>query len=110
MTATNDTRHDDLPIACTLTDASELARRGDEAADRFRASETRELSDGYEFRFAGTAAQVDWLLAFVRAERECCRFFHFELAFEPDLGPVTLRLRGPEGVKAFVERAFVIAG
>jgi len=37
------------------------------------------------------------------AERDCCPFFTFELAFAPDHGPVWLRLRGPEGAKAVVE-------
>jgi hypothetical protein len=32
----------------------------------------------------------------------CCPFFTFELTFEPDSGPIWLRVRGQEGVKEFI--------
>ncbi len=41
-------------------------------------------------------------MEFITAERECCPFFRFELIVEPDDGPVWLRLRGSDEVKAFV--------
>jgi hypothetical protein len=40
------------------------------------------------------------LTAFIVAERACCPFFTFELAFGP--GGILLRVRGPEGTKQFV--------
>jgi predicted ester cyclase len=42
------------------------------------------------------------VLEFVAAEKQCCPFFTFELAFEPDDGPLWLRLRGSAEIKAFV--------
>jgi len=60
---------------------------------------TRELVDGYAFRFPGDAEWVARLAEFVAFERACCQFFTFELTFAPELGPVWLSLRGGEGVK-----------
>ena len=93
----------DLPIACALPD-EELARRGEElSTDLFSACEqVSELPDGYAFRFPGERAWADKLLAFISSERECCPFFTFELLFEPDGGPISLRMRGPEGTKEFI--------
>ena len=36
------------------------------------------------------------------AERECCPFLAFELAAEPNKGPVILRVIGPNGAKEFL--------
>jgi hypothetical protein len=63
------------------------------------ATQVRELSDGYAFRFPGGDDWAARLLDYIVFERRCCRFFAFELAFEPDQGAIWLRVRGPEGVK-----------
>ena len=44
--------------------------------------------------------------AFVAAERRCCPFLTFEIAFEPHGGPVWLRLRGSPRIKQFVAETF----
>ena len=62
-----------------------------------------ELEDGYVFEFPGSAEWAEKLVDFVNFERVCCPFFAFDLAFEPDEGPIQLRVRGSEGVKEFVE-------
>ena len=94
----------DLPIACSLPQA-EQAERGELIAGEIFAAADRveELPDGYAFRFAATGDRIDRLARFIAAERRCCPFFTFELTFEPAEGPVWLRLRGPEGVKEFIE-------
>ena len=94
----------DLPIACSLPQA-EQAERGELIAGEIfaGADQVDELPDGYAFRFAATEDRIAGLLRFIAAERRCCPFFTFELAFAPDHGPVWLRLRGPEGAKAVVE-------
>lgn len=93
-----------IPIACTPTDA-ELARRGEElAASLFTAVEAiDELVDGYAFRFPADSAWLPRLTEFVGAERQCCPFLRFEVICEPGPGPLWLRLRGAEEVKAFIE-------
>lgn len=95
------------PVACGL-DADDLAARSAALREElFRhAEERQEAPDGVRFRFPGTDAFRDKLLAFVVEERTCCAFFRIELAFEPGLGPIWLTLSGPEGVKAFVQERF----
>ena len=99
MTDTQET----LPIACTLGER-ELALRRAEIADTLVSGrqETRELPDGYALRFPGDEMWAARLLAFITGERTCCPFFTFELTFEPQLGPIWLHVRGPEGTKEVV--------
>ncbi|MCA1716569.1 MAG: hypothetical protein LC781_06790 [Actinobacteria bacterium] len=96
-----------LPIACKLPDERLGPRREELSRELFDGCElVRELEDGYEFVFRGEPERTAELARFVAAERECCRFFTFELLFEPDLGPISLRLRGPEGTKEFLRGHF----
>ena len=96
----------ETPIACKLS-GEDLAARGEEVDDVFQAVEqVRELADGYAFRFSGSNATASRLLEFTLAERSCCPFFTFELVFEPDEGPIWVRLRGSAGVKEFVASAW----
>ncbi|HEX5991203.1 MAG TPA: hypothetical protein VFY70_01445 [Thermomicrobiales bacterium] len=94
-------------ITCLLSER-EAAIRGEElAAGLFAAVEgVAELPDGYGYRFSGDGAQLEPLLAFIEAERRCCPFLTFELAFAPHGGPIWLRLRGSPQVKAFIAEAF----
>ena len=87
-------------LACHLS-GSELARRRRQLADNvfggvLRAEET---DDGYAFSFPGDEEWALGLARFVATERKCCPFF----AFEPEDGEILLRIKGPEGVKAFIE-------
>lgn len=87
---------------CSLSDAA-LAGRRTEIDQLFTdCTEVRELTDGYAFKFPSTDNQTRRLIDFVDAERRCCGFMTFELAFEPDDGPLWLRLRGSAEVKQFV--------
>jgi hypothetical protein len=90
----------EVPIACSLS----LEDRADRNAQIVRLfsqrSETRELSDGYAFRFPADSAAP--LLEFVEGERRCCPFLTFELVFEPQAGPVWLRVRGTAEIKTFI--------
>ncbi len=96
-----------LPIACSLSEPDQV-ERGEEISTSIisEVQQRIELQDGYEFLFPGTDALAAKLLQFVITERECCRFFTFELIFDPNLGPIRLRLRGPEGTKGFIENSF----
>ena len=95
-------------IACRLSER-EFAIRGEELAQGIfsRVEALAELPDGYGFRFANDPATVAELTALIAAERRCCPFLAFELAFEAHNGPVWLRMRGSSRVKAFVAEAFV---
>lgn len=101
--------HSRSPIACALTGRRRADRQ--DAVDAGLAGRfdmALELPDGYALRFPCADAPAR-LLAFVTAERACCPFFTFELAFEPDNGPVWLRLRGAEGVKVYIRDGLGLA-
>jgi hypothetical protein len=68
--------------------------------------ETRELSDGYAYRFPAESRMLQVVAEFITYERLCCPFFHFELVVEREGGPLWLRLRGREGVKDFIRSEF----
>lgn len=99
---------DDDPVACLLSER-EFAIRADVVARGLlaRYDEIAELADGYAFRFAPDEELLAELLAFIAAERRCCPFLTFELAFAPYRGPLWLRLRGSPRVKDFIADAFV---
>ncbi len=93
----------DLPIACSLSE-HERVERGGEVSDLFNGvQQVHELADGYAYYFPGTEEWATRLLQFIMGERNCCLFFTFELAFEPNQGPIWLHVRGPEGVKEFMK-------
>jgi hypothetical protein len=64
--------------------------------------ETRELPDGYAFKFPGTDKVLDELNEFIKTERTCCDFFIFGLSVSGDQSEAWLELTGPEGAKDFI--------
>jgi hypothetical protein len=96
---------DEIPIACSLTDA-EFRRREALLLAHFKAatSTTTELPDGFTFRAPGDKEWIALLAELMVAERECCPFLRFELAAEAHMGAVTLSVTGPPGAKAFLEK------
>lgn len=90
-------------VVCQLS-SNNFSNRMTEIGKLFRGNdEVRELEDGYEFRFPGDKDWAVKLLTLIQGERQCCSFFRFELAFEPQEGPVWLRVRGPDEAKVFLE-------
>lgn len=61
-----------------------------------------ELTDGYEFQLADDPDAIVKVAEFVALEKLCCPFLNFAIEVEAEGGPVTVRLTGREGVKAFV--------
>jgi hypothetical protein len=57
---------------------------------------------GYRYRFDTTPDGLSALAAVVDRERQCCRFLHFSITLEPNLGPIWVDVSGPEGTKAFL--------
>ena len=91
------------PLACDMTAIPAEQRPVHLAASRELFShiqETRELSDGYQFRFDSDV--IRRLAEFVALEKLCCPFLSFAIEVEAENGPVWLRLSGREGVKAFI--------
>jgi hypothetical protein len=98
---------DDEVIGCLLSER-DYAIRSEELASGLFATidEIVELPDGYAYRIAGGDSVRESLLEFIAAERRCCPFLSFEIAFEPHGGPLWLRMRGSPRVKAFIAEAF----
>ncbi|MEA2524879.1 MAG: hypothetical protein QOF73_2106 [Thermomicrobiales bacterium] len=97
-------------IACLLSER-EQAQRAEEARQNLFPGvlAIEELPDGYGYRFP---ADEDWtarVMAVVAAERQCCPFFTFEIAFEPHGRGLWLRFRGSKAIKSFVRDNFPLA-
>ena len=93
-----------LHIACKLSDPREVSDRKKLLGSVF--AEVRwveELEDGYTFGFPGSTEWAENLVRIVNAERACCPFLTFDIHFEPENGPISLRVTGPEDAKAFIE-------
>lgn len=100
---------EELPLACSLTETELRARGGENASLFARASGVEELADGYCFTFPASDEDAQDLLRFVLAERDCCPFFTFELAFASPHEAIQLTIRGREGVKEIVRESEALA-
>jgi hypothetical protein len=97
-------------IACKLMGAEFAARKEAITRDLFaHAERVDELADGFAYQFPAVDPWPAKVLEFVEAERQCCPFFTFEIVFEPNDGPLWLRLRGTEEVKAFIQTELATA-
>jgi hypothetical protein len=93
----------ELPIACTLSPDALQARRDGLLKDLLQRADDHELTkDGLRVRFSPGTDTVATLARVVDAERHCCRFLRFVITVEPDGGPVSLELSGPEGTREFI--------
>ena len=104
--------HQTTPIACNLDalDRAEQARRAELARTVVsRAVAALETADGFALRFDDDPALVSDAFDWIRLERRCCPFLRFELAFDPEGGPVWLRLGGAAGVKEFLAASGLVA-
>ena len=99
---------DEIPIACCLSD-EEMRHREATLLAQFKSAlvMTEEVSDGYLFRIPGDKKWITLAAELIVAERECCPFLRFELAADPGMGPVTLRMTGPSGTKEFIKSFLV---
>ena len=102
---------DNLPVACSLTTA-ELRDREAKLLAQFRSRviKTTELQDGYAFHVPGDAGGIRLVAELIVAERECCPFLTFELAAEPNKGPMIVRMTGPNGTQEFLRTILGKAG
>jgi hypothetical protein len=100
--------NESVPLACTLS-AEQLPQRRQVIQALFkRLIETRELDQGFEFIFPGEEQMISELAEFIRFERNCCRFLAFELRFEPNQGPLHLRILGVPEAKPIIRAMFLV--
>jgi hypothetical protein len=94
-----------IPLACVPAAIPAAARSAHfELLKRLfgaEARERREHPDGYAFRFDADA----WsdVARWIDNERHCCPFLRFDIELQPADGEIWVRLRGPEGVHAFLD-------
>jgi len=107
MTTITDDSTFDIDIACSLS-AAERAERGQGFEQLLRdAQEVAELADGYALKFPNRDSWITGAVELIVAERKCCPFFGFTIAFEPNGGPVWLHITGPGEVKTLVREQMV---
>src|SRR5262245_1858647 len=96
-----------LPIVCELGPDALRARREELLAGlAARATKQEETADGYSFTFEASSDTLKLLSAAIDAERKCCRWLRFAMTVEPDDGPITLTLSGPDGSRGFLSALF----
>ncbi|MBX3471610.1 MAG: hypothetical protein KF878_32550 [Planctomycetes bacterium] len=88
------------PCVCSLDDQELTERERWLAPFAAGAESAADLEDGFELRFGGTWGAR--LLELIERERACCTSLVFELRFEPDAGPITLRCRGDAAATGFL--------
>jgi hypothetical protein len=90
-------------IACNLLGREFAERKEAITRDLFaHAERIEELPDGFAYQFPVADPWPAKVLEFVATERQCCPFFTFEIVFEPNDGPLWLRLRGSAEIKTFI--------
>jgi len=98
------------PFACSLekTLTKEQRERKKQIAQKMESAriETRELANGYVFRFRSEGVSFAEIAEWVATERVCCPFFDLAIEAERENGPVSLRITGWEGVKQFIRGEF----
>ena len=90
-------------FACNMAALSKSERAAHEKAMHTlmgAIQERKDLRDGYAFRLPPTTLVTasEW----VALESRCCPFFTFEIELARGGGPLWLRIRGAQGVKAFI--------
>lgn len=93
----------DLPVACTL-DLAELNARRDRLLPGLAAQAIANevLPNGMRWRFRPSSDLLTAVATTIEAERRCCRFLRFEVAVEPEEGPLSLTVTGPPGTREFL--------
>jgi hypothetical protein len=98
------------PFACSLEKSltKEQTEHKKQSALKMESAriETRELADGYVFRFRPEGISFAEVADWVATERVCCPFFDLAVEAERENGPLSLRITGREGVKAFIRGEF----
>jgi hypothetical protein len=102
------------PFACNLEKSltKEQRERKKQIAQKMASArvETKELANGYVFRFRPEAISFAEVADWVASERVCCPFFDLAIEAERENGPLSLRITGREGVKKFIQGELSVLG
>ena len=102
-------RHE-TPFACSLEKSltKEQREHKKQLSQKMESAriETKELPNGYVFRFRPEAVSFAEVAEWVATERACCPFFDLAIEADRENGPLSLRITGREGVKHFIQMEF----
>ena len=102
----------ETPFACSLEKSltKEQREHKKEIALKMESAriETKELADGYVFRFRPDGISFAEIADWVATERVCCPFFDLAVEADRENGPLSLRITGREGVKQFIRGEFKV--
>ncbi|HXL55575.1 MAG TPA: hypothetical protein VN958_04910 [Chitinophagaceae bacterium] len=91
-------------LTCKLTTPELRERKATVIASlKKQILETKELKNGFAYKFSGSDSMVDELAIFVKTERICCDFFVFNLSINGDKSEAWLEITGPKGAKDFIK-------
>ncbi len=94
---------DKIALACQLTDSDQVKRMQELHDTIFRkVAKTVEHRNSYELVFKPDSDLANQLAAFITFEQSCCPWLKFQLTFQPDNGPVSLKLGNSEETKEMV--------
>ena len=100
----------ETPFACSLEKSltKEQREHKKQLSQKMESAriETKELSNGYVFRFRPEAVSFAEVADWVATERACCPFFDLAIEADRENGPLSLRITGREGVKHFIQMEF----
>ncbi|MDQ3142766.1 MAG: hypothetical protein M3Q56_11030 [Bacteroidota bacterium] len=101
---TNKTTNSSNSFSCKLTSA-ELQLRKSTVLESLRKQilETKELDNGYAFKFNGSDKMIDEITEFVKTERQCCDFFTFTMAITGDTSSIWFEITGAPEAKDFIK-------
>jgi hypothetical protein len=90
---------------CKLSPAELAARRQQLIPGLFkRAQSVEDIPDGLRFHFVSKPGLLADLARIMEQERDCCSFLRFQLTMEPNEGPVTFDVTGPDGTAAMLRK------
>jgi hypothetical protein len=100
----------ETPFACTLEKSLTKDQRDHKKQITLKMAaariDTKELADGYIFRFRPDVISFEEIADWVATERVCCPFFDLAVEAERENGPLSLRITGRDGVKQFIRGEF----
>jgi hypothetical protein len=102
----------ETPFACSLekTLTKEQRAHKRQIMQKMEAAriDTREIADGYVFRFRLEGVSFTEIADWVATERICCPFFDLAIESERENGPLSLRITGRDGVKQFIRAGLLL--
>lgn len=94
-----------IALACKLTDRDQISRMNELHRTIFKkVDKTIEHAKSYEliFRHPDTGLPVE-IAEFIRFERLCCPWLLFQLSFQPNEGPISLKMGNSAETKEMVK-------